>query len=44
MSEESRKARNEYYKRWRENNREKCREYQIRYWKRVAEKNEQKSI
>jgi len=37
MTEESRKAFNEYQKKWRKKHPEKTREYQERYWKRKFE-------
>ena len=36
--EAARQARNEYARRWRERNPERSKEYQLRYWQRVAQR------
>ena len=36
LSEEARKARNEYYREWRKKNPEKVKQAQERYWKKKA--------
>lgn len=38
MQQTDTEARREYYKRWRERNREKIREYNARYWHKRAER------
>lgn len=37
MTEEQRKARAEYKRRWRQQNPDKCRAYQIKFWTKKAE-------
>jgi hypothetical protein len=38
MDKDALQARREYGRKWRTRNKEKCKEYQDRYWKRVAER------
>ena len=42
-SEQARKAKNEYARKWRANNREKVRAAQDRYWERRAEREAQEA-
>lgn len=37
-TEEARKARNEYARKWRAKNKDKVKQYQDRYWQKVAKK------
>lgn len=39
MDKDALQARRKYEKEWRARNKEKCKGYQDRYWKRVAERN-----
>lgn len=41
MSAKARKARNEYAKKWREQNKDKVRQHKERYWERQAERMKQ---
>ena len=36
MTEDAKQKRREYYKKWREKNREKVKEYNVRYWSKKA--------
>jgi hypothetical protein len=38
MTEEARKVRNEYARKWRARNKDKIRQHQERYWEKVAKK------
>lgn len=38
LSEQAKKARNEYAKKWRLENKDKQKQYTAKYWERVAEK------
>ena len=38
MQKNAKDARNEYYRQWRANNKDRIREYNARYWKRRAER------
>lgn len=39
--EEIKKAKNEYFRAWRKNNRDKVKKAQERYWEKVAKKNKE---
>jgi hypothetical protein len=43
LSKEAKEARNQYFKKWRQNNRDKVRAAQERYWQRKAQKEEEKA-
>ena len=43
MSEKARAARRRYMSKWRENNRDKARASNVRYWEKLAEREEAES-
>lgn len=42
MTEEARKARNEYFKKWRQKNPDLVKQSQARYWQRKAEQDQRR--
>lgn len=38
LSEQAKKSRNDYYRQWRANNKDRIREYNARYWAKRAER------
>ena len=36
MTEQAKEARRAYQREWRKKNREKCREYNVRHWEKIA--------
>lgn len=44
MTDQAKKQRNEYAKKWREANKEKVKEYQAKYWEKKAKVNDDESI
>lgn len=42
-TEEIKKTKNEYFRTWRKNNRDKVRQAQQRYWEKVAKEKQRKS-